>query len=45
MIKEKERFEVLLEEISGDVKLVLEGHGIMNRKIDDTRQELADTRQ
>jgi hypothetical protein len=42
MIKEKERFEILLEEIRGDVKLVLEGHGDLNKKIDDTAQALKD---
>jgi hypothetical protein len=40
MVKEKERFEVLLEEIRGDVKLVLEGHDVLNKKIDGVKREL-----
>jgi peptidoglycan hydrolase CwlO-like protein len=37
MAEKKERFEILLEEIKGDVKLVLEGHGALDKKIDDVR--------
>ncbi|KAF0134598.1 MAG: hypothetical protein FD145_616 [Candidatus Saganbacteria bacterium] len=36
----KEHFEVLLEEIRGDVKLALEGHQVLNRKIDEMKDEL-----
>jgi hypothetical protein len=39
---EKERFEILLEEIRGDVKLVLEGHGVLDRKIDSVKQDLGE---
>jgi len=37
MAEIKERFELLLEEIRGDVKLVLEGHGVLDKKIDDVK--------
>jgi hypothetical protein len=33
----KEHFEILLEEIRSDVKLALEGHQVLNKKIDDTQ--------
>jgi len=37
MIEKKERFEILLEEIRDDVKLVLEGHGALDKKIEDVK--------
>lgn len=37
MAKEKERFEILLEEIKGKVDLVLEGHGVLDKKIEDVK--------
>jgi len=33
----KERFEILLEEIKSDVRLVLEGHGALDKKIEDVK--------
>jgi len=39
-VKEKERFEVLLEDIKDKVQLVLEGHGTLDNKIENVRQEL-----
>jgi|GEM_PF-2557845 hypothetical protein len=38
----KERFEILLEEIRGDVKLVLEGHGVLDKRIDSVKQDLGE---
>jgi uncharacterized protein Yka (UPF0111/DUF47 family) len=37
MANEKERFEILLEKIGGDVKAVLDGHGALYKKIDDVK--------
>jgi len=37
---EKERFEVLLEEIKGKVQLVLEGHGVLDKKMGELQQEI-----
>jgi uncharacterized protein involved in exopolysaccharide biosynthesis len=36
----KERFEVLLEEIRGDVKTALEGHQVLRKEIGDLRQDM-----
>lgn len=30
----KERFEILFEEMRGDIKLILEGYSVLNNKID-----------
>ena len=38
--KQRERFEVLLEEIQDTVNRVAEGHTVLDRKLDETRQEL-----
>lgn len=38
----KEHFEVLLEEIRSDVKLALEGHQGLNRKLDEVKSELGE---
>ena len=38
MAKEKERFEVLLEEIKSDVKAVLDGHAVLYKKLDDVKE-------
>jgi hypothetical protein len=40
MANEKERFEILLEEIQGDIKLALEGHRILIHKMDETKEVL-----
>ncbi len=42
MAKEKEKFEVLLEEIKGDVKAVLEGHAVLDKKIDNVKEMVKD---
>jgi len=34
----KEYFETLLEGIKGDVKLVLEGHAVLDKKIEDVKE-------
>ena len=36
-------FNVLFEDIKSKVQLVLEGHAILDRKIESTRQDLKDT--
>jgi chromosome segregation ATPase len=38
-MKEKERFEVLLEHMDRKIDLVLEGHQVLNRKIDSGLEE------
>ena len=38
---EQERFEVLLEEVRHDLRVVAEGHGVLDRKIDRVSQELS----
>jgi hypothetical protein len=42
MIEKKEKFELLLEEIRGDVKLVLEGHGVLDKKIENVKDMVKD---
>ena len=37
---EKERFEVLLEEMRGDIKLIAEGHGTLQSRMDLGFQEV-----
>ncbi len=39
---EKDHLEILLEDINGKVDLVLEGHAVLNKKIDDTKEELSE---
>ena len=34
----KEHFEILLEEMKGDIKLVLEGHSVLDKKISDVKE-------
>ena len=36
----KERFEILVEELKSEFRAVAEGHGMLNRKIDDLRGEM-----
>lgn len=38
---EKERFEVLLEEVRHELRVVAEGHGTLDQKIDRMAQELS----
>ena len=40
MMGEKERFEVLLEEMRGDIKLIAEGHGTLQSRMDLGFQEV-----
>jgi uncharacterized phage infection (PIP) family protein YhgE len=42
---EKDRMEILLEDIQSQLKLVAEGHGILNAKIDGVSADLGNTRQ
>ena len=42
MTEKKERFEILLEEIRGDVKLVLENDSILDNKVDAVKEALLD---
>jgi len=37
---EKERFEVLLEEIKRDIKAVAEGHGVIRREMQEIKNDL-----
>jgi DNA-binding ferritin-like protein len=41
----KKYSEVLLEGIKGDVKLVLEGHAVLDKKIEDVKGMVEDTRE
>ncbi|MDD4179418.1 MAG: hypothetical protein PHH14_05165 [Candidatus Margulisbacteria bacterium] len=43
MANEKERFEILLEKIEGNVKAVLDGHEILNNKIDNLDNKIEAT--
>jgi len=40
MSKEKNRIEILLEEIRGDVKLALEGHDVLRKEMQNIKGEL-----
>ena len=40
MAETKERFEILLEEIKDKVQLVLEGHGVLDKKMGELKQEI-----
>jgi hypothetical protein len=40
MAKEKERFEILLEEVRDNVKLVAEGHSTIRREMQEMKTEL-----
>jgi hypothetical protein len=39
---EKEHLEIILEDIRGKFELVLEGHEVLRKEIQDTRQELGE---
>ena len=40
-LNEQERFEVLLEEVRHELRVVAEGHGMLDQKIDPITQELS----
>jgi len=42
MAKERERFEILLEEMKGNFKALLDGHAVLNNKIDHLDEKLND---
>ena len=43
-VLQKERFEILLEDIQSSVKAIAEGHSVLNNKIDAVSRELHETR-
>ena len=40
MIKEKEKFEILLENVSTDIKAVAEGQSVLQRQVDSLGQDV-----
>ena len=44
-VLEKERFEILLEDIQSSVKAIAEGHSVLNNKIDDVSRDLHETKE
>ena len=43
-VLQKEHFEILLEDIQSSVKVIAEGHSLLNNKIDAVSRELHETR-
>ncbi len=44
-VLEKERFEILFEDIQSSVKAIAEGHSVLNNKIDDVSRDLHETKE
>ena len=44
-VLEKERFEILLEDIQSSVKAIAEGHSVLNNKTDDVSRDLHETKE
>jgi septation ring formation regulator EzrA len=42
LVTEKDQLEILLEDIRGKFDLVLEGHDVLRKEIQDARRELGD---